>query len=109
MNTYLFIETERHVICPTLQAEVTAPTVKQAIKAAEYYPFSMDSYVDQLADTPRLTFRQWEETVFAYYGLVEGINSYDKGNGQDGDWNIIVCIPDGSDPTKLTHLYPLET
>ncbi len=106
MNTYLFIRIERHCYCPELNYTIQADTVEEAIGAAGFYPYCLDDFAEARTHNPPVTFEEWEQNVFDYYGLGSDEAFRNSGNSDDGNYHIITCTPDGSDPTKVPVVYP---
>ena len=93
-KTYIFIGTSRkepswHV------GTVTSDSPEDAIKQMNHYPYDPDDF-EEVPGGMNI-----EQTARAYYGLVEGEDSYMHGNGPDGYGTTLIEYDSENDETKL--------
>lgn len=88
MKRYLFISTDRKNR-PVLEFDVQAESPEEAIKGAKLFPYVYpDDFYDE--HDKLKTEEEAFESVKAYYGLVEGKDPWDCGNGPDGYRTILI-------------------
>jgi len=117
MNIYIFLQLSRKTP-PVLEGTKRAETVEDAIRQMNLFPYDPRDFAESRAEQqlPEATQEEMEQEVFAYYGLIEGEDPWDYGNGPDGYGTVIVEIRDDDDTTtksyppqypnsKLTDLY----
>ncbi len=110
MNTYIFLNLSRKSP-PRLEGTIRAESPEEAIRKNKYYPFDPMDFHETRAEQqlPELTEDEMAHQVFAYYGLIEGADSYDCGNGPDGYGTQLIEIKDDDGQNTTTYPPPYPT